>query len=659
MGFKDTVFSRTTEGEARARQPRSISSLELRATLLLVDGKLSVRELKHRFGASLEIEASVDELHRQGLISSLGQKVGANANVDVAAERSSRPSLSIVEASAPLVVRIDDRPVATRAEPPTLRPFDATARGDAGVESPTSEPETANRERHGDALDQRFDEGRREPQFNEMTPEPDMIGTSEPEINEDALTQANAMNEAPVEEAPERGPNLADRARGGALATRFFIGRAARGLMPVLTIGLIAALVVMAFLLPERYREVIEAQAAAQLGHRVQFSALRLSASGGGSLQLSNVRAPALGEWSAANVYIAPDFPASLDALAWRFSVKVDALRGRPAALSALLSAPWRSERIAAVSLEGVTALVGDERWSGFDGTVDVTQTPRVARLHSDERRVVAEVTPNNARLALDVVAVNQALRVFPDIRLDTYQLTGTLGDADFDASAMGAGVFGGKLTASGQLTWRKGAVLAATVTLGRIEIDRLFKAIGAGLRVDGAINGDFKLAARAAHPSEIRAIDTLTGDFVVDNGTLFGMDFGAALRERGAGSIQGGETRFDSLSGRLVVNDRSARVTIRNLDAGALDGHGEITIGALEALSGRLSAAVGANSRRVRMPVMIAGSLAAPVLEVRAPLAPKPVHAASADAPISDGPADVGGPELQLEVPVAPGDLR
>ena len=540
-----------------------------------------------------------------------------------------------------------------------MRPFDDAERDGLDAEGATSDTSYSEPEDHDEEAGSRDDEMRREPQFDMSAPEPDMIGTSEPEINEDALTQADAAREETSAATPDRGPNLADRTRGGVIATRFFIGRAVRGLIPMLAIGLIAALVVAAFLLPERYRSAIEAQAAAQLGHPIQFGALNVSASGGGSLNLSDVRAPAMGELSAANVYIAPDFRGSLSAMSWRFTVTIDTLRGRPAALSALLSAPWASRRISTISLQDATVLVGDERWNDFNGEVALHDGQRVARLHSADRRVVVEATPGDARLLLDVVAVNQPLRVFPSLPLDTYQLKGTLGDADFDASALGAGVFGGKLTAQGQLSWANGAVLSAKLTLRRIETERLFKAVGAGVRVEGAINGEFDLTARAAHPAEIRTFDALTGEFVVENGTLFGMDFGAALRERGMGSIQGGETRFESLAGRLEVSDRSARVTIRKLDAGALDGHGEITIGALEALSGRLSTAVGSNARRVRMPVMIAGSLAAPVLEVPAPPAPKPARAVEFHAPTPDEPSDVGGPELPLEVPVAPGDLR
>lgn len=658
MAFQDTVFSRTIEGEARARQPRSISSLELRATLLLVDGKLSVQELKQRFGASLEIEAAIDELHRQGLISSLGAKSDDDVNIARVAEKTANQSSGIAGLSAVLAARIDGRPTATRDEPPIVRPFDEIGVDETDIDSARPEPELRDPGNNQEDIELGASDERREPMLDASNPELDMIGTSEPEINEDLLLQGCEVSDAAAE-PPDRGPNLADRTRGGMIATRFFIARAVRGLVPALVIGLVAVSIVAAFLLPERYRSAIEAQAAVQLGQPVQFSALRVSMTGGGSVQLSDIRVPGLGEVSAARVYVLPDIRASLDALAWRFKLQIETLRGRPAALAALLAAPWPSERITKISLENATALVGDERWGEFDGDISMADSQRVARLHSSDRRVVVEAVPDDAGLVLEVVAVNQALRVFPDLALDSYQLRGALHDNRFDAHTLGAAVFGGKLTASGQLTWTEGAVLDAKLTLGRIDTERLFKAVGAGLRINGAISGEFDLVARAAYPAEIRSFDGLSGKFLVENGTLFGMDFGAALRERGMGSIQGGETHFDKLSGRVALRDRSAHVTISKLDAGALDGHGEITIGALEALSGQLSTAVGSNARRVRMPVTIAGSLAAPVLEVRAPPAPKPAPEVISDAFAPVRSMDMGGPELPLEVPVAPGDLR
>jgi len=65
---EEVVYVRTDEGEIKAKQPRSISSHELRAMLLLIDGRLSTRELRRRFGKSLAIDKSIAELIKLGWI---------------------------------------------------------------------------------------------------------------------------------------------------------------------------------------------------------------------------------------------------------------------------------------------------------------------------------------------------------------------------------------------------------------------------------------------------------------------------------------------------------------------------------------------------------------------------------------------------------------
>src|SRR5574337_1514554 len=64
----ELVFARTAEGERLARSPRQIGSYGHRATLLLVDGQITVGELQRRFGATLPIETVLGELERDGLV---------------------------------------------------------------------------------------------------------------------------------------------------------------------------------------------------------------------------------------------------------------------------------------------------------------------------------------------------------------------------------------------------------------------------------------------------------------------------------------------------------------------------------------------------------------------------------------------------------------
>ena len=636
MSFEETVYSRTEEGEARARQPRSINSHELRATLLLIDGRLSVRELKRRFGTSLAIDTAISELLRLALIAPVTANASSAVTLDFVKTSSddTAPAGSLIESAM------------TRAQD-AGRASETSVTGDAAPAAPAEVPEA--RPEAGVPED----DTRREPSIADAP-----AASAEREDSPAAADAPGARRAAAAPPLPPyNGPNLVDRSRGGLIAIRFFLGRLIRGLLPTLAIGGVAVLVVVAFLLPERHRSDIEMQLEAQVGHAVSFGALRVSHVGGGSLQLSDVRIPALASIQAEQVYLHPDWRASMRAMAWRFTLRLDGLRGAPADLAALMRADLLRGAVTSVDLRNARVAVGGELWGGYSGSVlGDAATPR-ASLKSADGALVVTLEPTGDALALDAVAVGRPLPVFSNIPLDTYQLIGQIGDTGFEVQQFGAGAMAGKVSARGELNWQAGAVLDAELKLGSVDASVLLKKMGSGMRIAGALSGDFVLRGRAPDPSGVQKAQMLEGAFSVVNGALTGIDLGAALRERGAGKIQGGETRFEALSGTLEADGQGARVTISALDAGALDGRGRLQVGPLEALSGRMSAAVSAGGRRVRLPVDISGSLAAPIVEVRMPDPAPPAQRAALDA-VAESAPEVAA-ETPLEVPVLPGELR
>ena len=276
---------------------------------------------------------------------------------------------------------------------------------------------------------------------------------------------------------------------------------------------------------------------------------------------------------------------------------------------------------------------------------------------------VTATVSPDEGALALDVIAVSRPLPVFSEIPLDTYQLLAKVSEAQIEVTQFGASAMGGKLTATGAASWSQAgsARVDAKLELGGVDATQLLKELGSQLRLSGALSGTFSVAGQSVNLSQIQRAELLEGRFSIVTGTLAGFDFGAALRERGTGKIQGGETRFDTLAGSMTVGEKGVDVSISALDAGALDGRGQLLIGLQDELSGRVSASVSAGGRRVRLPVDISGSLTAPVLEVRLPDPPPPPPPAETTA-LETSVQEAEPPitlEGAVEVPVQPGDLR
>lgn len=637
MDFEDTVYVKTALGDARAKQPRSISSHELRATLLLIDGRITVREMKRRFGASLAIDPAISELLREGLIQAYENSV-EEAVPAMAQAESADVSWSTQQEDA----EVDEAAVAPPVAPATSDDFSSHVAPEVEPSSPESE------------------DARLEPQVSAI--ENAVAADDSSEFQEPGLSDASdagpkdASGAGRASEASLKvAPRLADRTRGPLIAVGFFLERVWRGLLPVAAVVLIGALVVGAFLLPERYRDDIEASMTARLGTPVRFGGLRLSLAGGGSLQLSDVRADALPSLRAAQVFLIPDWSASLRTVDWRFRLRIGELQGVPSALNRLMTASAWPERITAVQLDKARVMAGGEAWAALSGSVTQNERGTVVSLRDELGGLTVTAVGDGTALQVDAVAVNRPLPVFPQIPVNTLQVVGTLSDEGFDITNFGAGVLDGKLAGSARLSWPDGARIVADVTFSQVNVEQLLKRLDAGGRLGGSLSGRFRVAGEAAHPSEIRSTTSLSGSFEVSNGVVGGMDFGAAMRERGSGKIQGGETLFETMVGELSKKDGALEIRITRLQAGALDASGTLRVGALEAVSGQMSTAVGAGSRRVRLPVDVGGSLAAPTLEARLPAPPVALPAPAAD----EGSVEAENQSVSLEVPVVPGSLR
>ena len=165
---EETVYTRTETGETRARQPRSITSHELRAMLLLIDGRLSVRELKRRFGASLAIDSAIAELIKLGWIEPERDRGVTEADfvdrkrvsdddadsveesrdevlAEVSRARTSKPAATPVEPAPEPEVPTEPGASAARTEP--VEASDATTPAADSLPEPEPEPWSTTDER--------------------------------------------------------------------------------------------------------------------------------------------------------------------------------------------------------------------------------------------------------------------------------------------------------------------------------------------------------------------------------------------------------------------------------------------------------------------------------------------------------------------------------
>jgi hypothetical protein len=570
----DLIYARTPEGERLARSPRQIGSYGHRATLLLVDGHISVGELQHRFGTTLPIEKVLEQLEHDGLVHVKAAEVSEDAP-----DEGSPGDLSTVEFDPlfdPAVERITAEHLTGQVEvaekgerrEPTL------VRAHAALHLPEDE-------------------------FLNSAARPAM-----PSVD---------VGDADMADVPM--PASADRASAPALRG---LGRKAWWLgLGILALGLVAGLTLWL----ARLRPQVETLATAALGVPVEVRSLGPALHNGPALTLKDVT-------------IGLDPPLVLP----RVDVMPDPRRGnvwspsrvlimnaslKPSELSALAGLLRGSAAVTELEFSELQLRLGALQVGALAGNLENTsEGGAVFKLANPAGGLNLEARPSGRSLAVYLTATPGTLPLLGRPQIGMVELRGLLDDAGLSGGELGMTGYGGKFEGNLTMTWGGPVSVDAKLRMAAVSMKQLSRSLfERGGFVDGQASGMLAVEARAARWEDLVRIDRLTASFMVERGAFKGFDLGAALRERSAHPRSGGETRFDSLRGRLEAGPREIRVWVDRLDAGALSASGLLTVAGFESLKGNLSAAVQVPGHGVqRYPAQLAGTVAMPSIQLVLP---------------------------------------
>lgn len=582
----DLVLVRTEAGDSAARRPRRIASSRARAALLLLDGVLTIGELKRRFGDSLEVEAAMEELLAEGLV----------------ADRDESPS------GADAATSID-------ARSDSLVQTAATEEGNGPpTELPTGKARSGSGE--GPASDLRIEPSLR---TNTVFPDDDLPPPTE---------SGTPRPEEPKE--PSRAVLAADRAR-------YHFVRTMRGFGYLVLATLAVALFALAFKLPEWYRGEIESHARGVGGQTLRIDSLGVAWKRGPVLLLEGISFVDDESVGIASVAVAPDWYELMSRGRLSTRLDIDGLRGRPSALRNLLARlDLDSLSTGRISFEGLRVelaegmapiFAGEASVSGgYVGTLSLRDESDLVRIRVDG----LDAMP----LKVSMAASGWTSPLLDKLKFEQMQMDGELLDDQLRLTDMRAAAQGGRYSATGTLLWNPTPSFDGMLWLDGVQLERLLLSVLPGARAEGSISGRFKLTSSAQTTSGLAANARIDGDFKVVRGNLGSADLGGVLRERGGGTVQGGMTRFDTVRGHLRTSAELITVDIRQLDAGGLDAVGTLRLPADGTVNGRIQGSVRAGERQLSLPIEVSGSVAAPALRLRpeAPATPETSAQASGE---------------------------
>jgi len=281
--------------------------------------------------------------------------------------------------------------------------------------------------------------------------------------------------------------------------------------------------------------------------------------------------------------------------------------------------APQQPPQVRVESIRLVNALIRHDKASfgPFDARVSLNSKgePEDALITTQDGKLKASVKPGKSNYLIDASAKSWTLPVGPAIVFDELIIKGVATLNDADLGEVSGKLYGGTAMGKATISWRKGVQLKGNFDVNQVEMQKIASMLASKTHVSGKLSAKPVFSASATSADQLVNALRLETPFNVQNGVLYGVDIQKAATSLIKQGMTGGETRFEHLSGHLVMERGSYRFTQLKIASGVLAADGNVNISPKQELSGRIDAQVKALGTIANVPLNVAGTVDSPLL--------------------------------------------
>jgi uncharacterized protein involved in outer membrane biogenesis len=275
--------------------------------------------------------------------------------------------------------------------------------------------------------------------------------------------------------------------------------------------------------------------------------------------------------------------------------------------------------RIGALRLDDALVKLDAADFGPFDARVAMHDNgePREISVVTRDGKLKALIVPDKGKppYAISASAKGWKSPVGPALVFDELEVRGvaTLKDATFNE--INAKLYGGTIKGTANTSWQKGIQVRGKFDLSQVEMKNIVPLVSPGTKMSGRLSARPVFSASAPEASRLNQALHVETPFEVHNGVLHGVDLQkAAMSLVGQGGA-GGETRFEQLSGHLVMDRGAYKFTGLKVASGSLAAEGKVGISPRKELSGRVTAKVNALGTNAAVALNVGGTVQSPSL--------------------------------------------
>lgn len=608
---KNTVFSKTGEGEDAVRERTRLVQRNLRNILIMVDGLSTVAELGRRFGNPDVVERALAELESEGFVTAARPGSAAEPSLDfTAADKESG------EDDIPVL----NVPVTPQQPAPAAQPV---------VEEIVITPLQDELEWSSQAPDLAPDLA---PPWKSAEPAK-KAGPGWPDLLKGALDRLKKKWAAKPRRLPLEKPEGKDigqvTIKPVRQGPRIILSWPL--LVAIALAGVPALLALAALLFPyERYLPDIERQASEAVGEPVKIGRIGFSFLPQPNITLTGIEVGNDRHITVGVLRAVPDFFSLLGEKKVFREMQLERILVTNRGLGRIPL--WQGGRdgpaIRQVSLSGLSVEIGGATIDGMGGEVQMAPGGRPEKIHlrNADSSLRLDAQPEGAGYVIAVSCSKWKAPISPSLTFDYLDAEGVLGATRLDLSRIEGKLYEGLISGSGSLDWSRGAVLAGDIETKRLSLARFLAAISPEFAGEGDVSSKIRLESKADSLGMLADNLRVDASFDIGRGAINGFDLGEAVRSTGRSPTRGGITRFEQFSGNLQFEKQSRRLTNLRMSSGLLKAAGQLNIGKDKRLNGAIDVEVRGSAALIKVPVAVGGTVDASwLMPVKGALAGSP----------------------------------
>lgn len=307
-------------------------------------------------------------------------------------------------------------------------------------------------------------------------------------------------------------------------------------------------------------------------------------------------------------------------------SIEIDSLVLTPKAIDAIAAlvkaesakppqpAPVRVENI---DVTNAVVRLDKARIGPADARVrlDSRGVPEDASIRTQDGKFEALIKPDNSKYLIDVKAKGWTVPVSPALVFDELFVKGVVTRNDASLDQISAKLYGGSAIGKMAINWQERLRLQGNLDITGLELQQVAAMLSPGTHVSGRLDARPAFSATAATADQLAKALRLESPFGIQNGVLHGVDIQKAATSLIKQKTSGGETRFEHLSGHLLVERGSHHFTELKIASGALAADGRVSVSPTKALSGRINAQIKAAGTSANVLLNVGGTVGTPLL--------------------------------------------